>query len=186
MKENFNPNIIDTLVRMSHTIKEDNDYIDNESYKAFEEVCEKENENINIYTESFHGYHKSIKSRIIRKSINYILGDLKGIEQKHIDDVLEMEHEDKLSKKINLPRGIVVYRNKSYISITNKEIIHEDIEYCYNVPTNGYIKIKELNMVVESKILNIDKIKNMKSDKNAKLFDVDKVEGGIVIRNRKP
>jgi tRNA(Ile)-lysidine synthase len=41
-------------------------------------------------------------------------------------------------------------------------------------------------MVVESKILNIDKIKNMKSDKNAKLFDVDKVEGGIVIRNRKP
>lgn len=186
MKENFNPNITDALVRMSHTIKEDNDYIDIQCSKAFEEVCERENENINIYVESFHMYHKSIKSRIIRKSINYILGDLKGIEQKHIDDVLEMEYEDKLNKKINLPRGIIVYRNKSYISITNKEIVHEDVEYCYNIPTNGYIKIKELNMVVESKILNIDKIKNMKSDKNAKLFDVDKVEGGIVIRNRKP
>ena len=186
MKENFNPNIIDALVRMSNTIKEDSNYIDTQSDKAFEDMCEKENDNINIYIKSFSSYHNSIKSRIIRRSIDYILGDLKGIEQKHIDDVLEMEHEDKLNKKINLPRGIIAYRNKSCISITNKEIVHEDIEYCYNVPTNGYIKIKELNLVVESKILNIDKIKNMKSDKNARLFDAGKVEGGIVIRNRMP
>ena len=45
---------------------------------------------------------------------------------------------------LNLPRGIFVYRKKDSILLANREIVIEDVEYCYNVPSNGLKKINEI------------------------------------------
>ena len=44
--------------------------------------------------------------------------------------------------------------------LTNKEIVNEEIEFCYNIPSNGFIKIKELNMIVETTTMSIDRYKS--------------------------
>ncbi|MGL5756744.1 MAG: tRNA lysidine(34) synthetase TilS, partial [Paraclostridium sp.] len=84
-----------------------------------------------------------------------------------------------------LPRGLFVYRNKNNILLTNKEITYEEIEFCYKVPKEGVIKIKELGVFVETKVISIDRFNSMKVDKASKGFDLDKFKGGIFVRNRK-
>lgn len=186
MKDNFNPNIIESLVRMSSTLKDDGNFIEEQAIDKYKELAQKDKENIKFNVYNLSKVHISIKNRILRKAISEILGDTNFIEQKHLEDVIGMLSEDKIDKQINLPRGIIVYRTKNDIIVTNKAIVNEEIEFNYNIPNNGFIKIKELNVLVESKIISIDRFRSMKIDKFSKAFDIDKIEGGIVVRSRMP
>ena len=185
MKDNFNSNIIESISRMGNSLRSDNDYIENEALIKFKEVSNINDDSVEINLSSYINLHNSIKVRILRNSIKHILGDTNFIDQRHIDDIIDLEDESKIDKVINLPRGIFVYRKKNSIILTNKEIVIEEIEFCYNIPSNGFIKIKEIGTIIETQVLNINKYKRSKSDKSSKWFDFNKIKGGIVVRNRR-
>lgn len=185
MQENFNTNVIESICRMGNNLKLDNDYIEEEGNKKFKEVSKlNNNASVEIILDKYIDLHKAIKSRIIRNSIKYILGDTNFVDQKHIEDVFDLENEDKINKKLVLPRGLFVYRNNDNILFTNEEITYEDFEFNYNVPKDGVIKIKETGVFIETKTMSIERFKSMKADKSSKGFDLDKFKGGIVVRNR--
>ncbi|MEG1409242.1 MAG: tRNA lysidine(34) synthetase TilS [Terrisporobacter sp.] len=186
MQENFNNNVVESICRMGNNLKLDSEYIEQEGINKFNEVAKlNNNEEVEISLDKYIDLHKAIKSRIIRNSIKYILGDTNFVDQKHIEDIIELEEDTKINKKIVLPRGLFVYRNKNNILLTNKEITYEEIEFCYKVPKEGVIKIKELGVFVETKVISIDRFNSMKVDKASKGFDLDKFKGGIFVRNRK-
>ncbi|OPJ54817.1 tRNA lysidine(34) synthetase TilS [Alkalithermobacter paradoxus] len=186
MEENFNPNLKESVCRMANLLRDDSDFIDNEANKAFDNLCEKESERtIKINTQTFSHIHNAIKNRIIRKCISFVIGDLKGIEQKHIEDVMALIHTEKNDLKINLPKGLILYKKNSSIIFTDEEIKSESINYTYKIPKSGYIKIKELNTLVETKILNKEDINLCSDDKYTKYFDLDKISGELEIRNRR-
>ena len=185
MKDNFNSNIIESIARMGNSLRSDNDYIENESLIKFKEVSNINDDSVEINLSSYINLHNSIKVRILRNSIKHILGDTNFIDQRHIDDIIDLEDESKIDKVINLPRGIFVYRKKNSIILTNKEIVIEEIEFCYNIPSNGFIKIKEIDTIIETQVVSINKYKTSKSDKSCKWFDFNKIKGGIVVRNRR-
>lgn len=185
MQENFNNNVVESICRMGNNLKLDSDYIEQEGINKFKEVSNvQDNEKIEIVLDKYINLHKAIKTRIIRNSIKYILGDTNFVDQKHIEDILELEDDNKINKKLVLPRGLFVYRNNENILFTNKEITYEEIEYSYKLPKDGVIKIKELGVFVETKTMSIERFKSMKVDKSSKTFDLDKFKGGIIVRNR--
>ncbi|WP_373600077.1 tRNA lysidine(34) synthetase TilS [Paraclostridium bifermentans] len=185
MQENFNNNVVESICRMGNNLKLDSDYIEQEGINKFKEVSNvQDNEKVEIVLDKYINLHKAIKTRIIRNSIKYILGDTNFVDQKHIEDILELEDDNKINKKLVLPRGLFVYRNNESILFTNKEITYEEIEYSYRLPKDGVIKIKELGVFVETKTMSIERFKSMKVDKSSKAFDLDKFKGGIIVRNR--
>ncbi|MCC0646455.1 MULTISPECIES: tRNA lysidine(34) synthetase TilS [unclassified Clostridioides] len=186
MKDNFNSNVIESIVRMSNSLKSDNDYIEKEAEAKFREVSNiKEKSFVDINLEAFICLHDAIKVRVLRNSIKHILGDTNFVDQKHIEDIMSLESDSKVNKMITLPRNIFVYRKKDSIILTNEEIVSEEIEFYYNIPSNGFIKIKELKQIIETQVMSIDRYKSMKLDNSSKGFDFNKVKGGIVIRSRR-
>lgn len=185
MKDNFNPNVIESIVRMTNSLKSDSDYIDLEAEKSFKEVSTLKENSVEISLPKYSNLHNAIKVRVLRSAIKHIIGDTNFVDQKHIEDIIELECESKLNKMLNLPRGIFAYRRKNIIILTTKEIVSEEIDFCYNIPSNGFIKIKELNLVLETQKMSIDRYKSIKLDKTSKGFDFDKIKGGIVVRSRK-
>ena len=185
MKDNFNSNIIESIVRMGNSLRSDNDYIESEALIKFNEVSKINSDSVELNLKPYVNIHNSMKVRILRNAIKHILGDTNFIDQRHIDDIIELEDESKIDKVINLPRGIYVYRKKNSIILTNKEIVIEEIEFCYNIPSNGFIKVKEIGTIIETQVVSIDKYKRSKSDKSCKWFDFNKIKGGIVVRNRR-
>ena len=185
MKDNFNSNIIESIVRMGNSLRSDNEYIESEALIKFKEVSNIKSDSVEINLKPYINLHNSMKVRILRNSIKHILGDTNFIDQRHIDDIIELEDESKIDKVINLPRGIYVYRKKNSIILTNKEIVIEEIEFCYNIPSNGFIKVKEIGTIIETQVVSINKYKRSKSDKSCNWFDFNKIKGGIVVRNRR-
>ena len=185
MQEKFNTNVIESICRMGNNLKLDNDYIEQEGNKYFNEISKlNENESVEINLNKYLNLHKAIKSRIIRNSIKYILGDTNFIDQKHIEDIFDLEEDNKINKKLILPRGLFVYRNENNILFTNKEITYEELEYKHNVPKDGVIKIKETGVFIETHTMSIERFKGMKSDKSSIGLDLDKLKGGLIVRNR--
>ena len=184
LSENFNSNIVNSIVRMSSSLDLDNSYMEEESIKIFNQVANISQDRIDINIQSYKGLHSAIKLRVLRLSIKKILGDTKSIDKKHIYDILELEDDSKINKMLNLPRSIFVYRTSTEIVITNKEILIDEIKFCYNVPKEGFINIREIDSSITTQIVSIEKFKGMKKDNDSIAFDLEKIKGKLTISSR--
>ena len=91
IEKEFNPNIIETLNRLSEVVLDEENYIENVLLDTFKEllISEKEDE-IVLDLKKFNEQEKVIKSRIILYTITRLFGSSKEILKEHIDDVIKL------------------------------------------------------------------------------------------------
>ena len=91
VKQEFNPNIIETLDRLSDLVKEEELYITKQVEKIYMEICICESKSkIILNLKQFNYQDKVIKSKILLYTITKIFGDSKGIEKIHIEDLIKL------------------------------------------------------------------------------------------------
>lgn len=132
----INPNIVESLSRTSKIIKDQNNYIKNETEKIFDKICliyntvknEKNGDNKEKYTDSvskieieigkFNEQDKAIKENLIIKIIEKITKSTKNIEKVNIDDIIKLAQN-------NIGNKYMKVNKKIKVSIKNKKIIFE-------------------------------------------------------------
>ena len=113
IKDEFNPNIIDTLDRLSCLVCEQEDYMEEQVKKVFDSIVLKQDENkevdkdknknqnkdenecedgkeIILDLKQFNKQEKVIKSRLVIYTITRLLGSSQGIEKIHIEDIIKL------------------------------------------------------------------------------------------------
>ena len=130
IKEEFNPNIVKTINRLSSIIKEDINFIENEVKKIYKDICieEKNLFKSDVYNEEnestiildlkkFNMLDISIQKRLILYSIEKIFGSTKGIEKIHIDDIIKLCNNNIGNKYLtpNKRTKIVIKNKKIYV-----------------------------------------------------------------------
>jgi len=91
IQQEFNPNIIQTMDRLSDLVKEENEYIEKMVEKEYKKLILEENEKEFVMDlKGFNVQEKVIKSRILIYTISRLLGTSKGIEKIHIEDVIKL------------------------------------------------------------------------------------------------
>ena len=91
VKKEFNPNIIETLDRLSELVKEEDIYIKKQVEKEYKEILLSENDNeIILDLKAFNLKEKVIKSRIILYTIKRLLKTSNGVAKIHIDDIIKL------------------------------------------------------------------------------------------------
>ena len=91
IKKEFNPNIIQTMDRLSELVKEEDEYLEKLVEQKYQEMLlEEKTKEIVIDLKKFNKEEKVIKSRILLYTIARLLGSTKGIEKIHIEDVIKM------------------------------------------------------------------------------------------------
>ena len=117
IKEEFNPNIISTLNRLSDLVKEEDEYIEKIVMEEYEKIIVNENENdIILDLKQFNKLEKVIKSRLLIYTISKTIGSAKGIEKIHIEDVIKL-CENNIGNKYLTPNKnikILVKNHKIY------------------------------------------------------------------------
>ena len=91
IKEEFNPNIIQTMDRLSDLVKEEDEYLEKvveEKYKEY--VQHEEKKQIVMDLKGFNKQEKVIKSRLLLYTISRLFGTTKGIEKVHIEDIIKL------------------------------------------------------------------------------------------------
>ncbi len=119
IKQEFNPNIIKTLDRLSELVKEEDTYVEKQVEKAYQEIfIEGNNKEIILNLKKFNNYEKVIKSRIVLYTITRLFGSSKGIEKIHIDDILKL-CKNNIGNKFLTPNKnlkVLVKNHKIYFS----------------------------------------------------------------------
>lgn len=91
IQREFNPNLIDTMDRLSSLVKEEEEYFEKivkENYKTL--VIEETEQEIQLELKGFNQLEKVIKARILLYTITRLFGSSKGIEKVHIEDIIQL------------------------------------------------------------------------------------------------
>ncbi|WP_427339292.1 tRNA lysidine(34) synthetase TilS [Caloranaerobacter sp. DY30410] len=186
IKENFNKNFIDTIYRTSRLMAIDSDFLKKYALEKYEQMIHKETKNkIIINTEKFSKQHDSIKSRILRIAIEKLLGHIKGIEEKHIYDAINLVFNNNTGKRINLPKNIQISIGYGYFTVEKIDLKDEITNYEYIINIEKSTKIDELKCEIITEVLDVNEV-DIKNNRFIKYFDYDKIYGNLYIRNRRP
>ncbi len=91
IQKEFNPNIIETIDRLSCISKEENKYFENITKKTYKEILVKETKNeIVLDLKKFNTLETVIKNRIVLYTINRLFGSSSGIEKIHLQDIIKL------------------------------------------------------------------------------------------------
>lgn len=187
IEENYSSNIKEILSRMANTLREDSDYIDNIARELYGNLGQKhEGYAIKFDLESIENVPAPIQKRIIKEAYADLLGSAEGLEAIHLDDATKLIQNEKSETKINLPKGIIAEKKGYNFYVTQKAIEVKTINFEYKIPMNGSIEIPELGIIIETKIMSKDRCKLLPTRINAKAFDLDAMEGDLIVRNRQP
>ena len=91
IKKEINPNIINTLNRLSETVRDEENYILSKTQESFNSIVIYQNDKeIALNLKLFINLEKVIKRRIILYTINKLLGNCLGIQKINIEDIVKM------------------------------------------------------------------------------------------------
>ena len=121
IKKEFNPNIIDTIDRLSKLVDKENNYLDKVTEETYKKILIKEEKKeIILNLKRFNEEDEVIKSRIVLYTIKKLFGHTNGIEKIHIDDIIKI-CQNNIGNKYLTPNKhikILVNKGKMYFFVT--------------------------------------------------------------------
>ena len=170
MKENFNKDIIDTLNRMALILSKDNEYIEEQSKKCYEEYCKYTNDKLIIEQDLFIKEKEAIVTRVIKRAFKEISNSHQNFEMKHIYDVIDLYNRG-TGKSINLTNSIIAENTYGDIIL---EVI--DKEKGIEFSNNPLIKLFDYDKIEERIVIRTrkdgDKMKPLGIKGTKKLKDI--------------
>ena len=121
LEKEFNENIVDSLDRLSELVSDEEDYLKEETEKAFKKcILKEDNKEVIFDLKRFNSNHKVIKQRLVLSTIEKLLGNNNNIEKINIDDIIKLCDNNVGNKqlmpnkriKVSVKDGkIVLYKN---------------------------------------------------------------------------
>lgn len=116
IQREFNPNIVETINRLSEIIGEENDYIDKITTETYNRiVLERNKEQIVLKLKEFNEQEEVIKNRLILLVVKLLNGSAQGIEKIHIKDIIKLCNN-------NIGNKFLTPNKKLKILVKNKKI----------------------------------------------------------------
>ncbi len=91
IKKEFNPNIIQTLSRLSQVATDESNYIDLQTQKIYNKLLiERTDKQITLKLKEFNQQENVIQKRLVLKTIKELNGSTDRIEKIHIEDIIKL------------------------------------------------------------------------------------------------
>lgn len=182
IEENFNPEIIDSLWRLSRTAMQDFIFFEEFIEQKYKLIMKKiTKDSIILNSRLFLQENDSVKLKILRRGLNDLEGSLQGFGENHFTSLLRLFNAMETGKFINLPNGIIGRVSyEDLILERNIDGIKSDFNYLLEIGDN-FIEELGINLKVEYKKMEGEEYHY----KNIKYIDADKVEGNLYLRNRR-
>ena len=91
IKKEFNPNIIQTLSRLSEVATDESNYIDLQTQRIYNKLLiEKTDKQIILKLKEFNQQEKLIQKRLVLETIKELNGSTDRIEKIHIEDIIKL------------------------------------------------------------------------------------------------
>lgn len=127
IKKEFNPNIVETLNRLSTVISEEDKYFNEQTTKIFEKIkIQEEKGKITLDLKGFNDQNIVIKKRLLLYTISKTVGDVQNIEKVNLDDVIKLCQKN-IGNKYLMPNKrikILVNRGQIFLEAVEKSEVN--------------------------------------------------------------
>ncbi len=207
LKEEYNPNIVETLREVSEIIKDEDEFLESYCSTILSDIIQsKGNEAIEIDTLKLKNFHIAIRRRILRVALKMLKGDLLKISAIHIEGILNSINKGFSGKSLNLPDVIqAIYEyGKLRFKIQDSRFKVNKIEFDVplKIPGEAVLSKPKYKFATEiispeefhrdssvAPLLQNDDLKRCHSERSEEskftaFFDMDKIKGALRVRNR--
>jgi tRNA(Ile)-lysidine synthase len=101
----YNPQVTKALLRTAHIAGDDIAFIDDESARLWGEIVQEHEDTIILDKKRFLELPSALKRHLLRTAIERLLGNLKDIEARHIEEIMNAVTKP-AGKRISLPGGL--------------------------------------------------------------------------------
>jgi tRNA(Ile)-lysidine synthase len=186
--QRYNPQVAEALLRMASIANDDLAFIDKEVAQLWCEVAQKQGNTVVLDKKSFVDLPSALKRHLLRTSIEELLGNLKDIEARHIEAIMDALDKP-AGKRISLPEGLTFtieydrYVLGSDSAALSPFPVLED-ESALNIPGKTSIP----GWDIEASIVDSSRVRDEGADVNSftACFDFDKVGDELAVRRRQP
>lgn len=122
IKEEFNPNIINTMDRLSLVIEEEDKYLEKVTIDTFNKLKIKEEKGYLVLNlKEFNNQENVIKKRLILYSVMRTIGNVQNIEKVNIDDIIKLCEKNIGNKYLMPNKNIKILVSKNQIFFEAKK-----------------------------------------------------------------
>lgn len=119
IKKEFNPNIVNTVSRLSDIVQDEEKYFNKIVEKEYKKlVIEETNEYIKLNRKEFNDLDLIIRKKLVFYVINKLIGSTMGIEKIHVEDIIKLCSNNIGNKYLTPKKNIKV-------SLKNKQLYFE-------------------------------------------------------------
>jgi len=104
--QSYNPQVADALLRTARIASDDLTYLDGEVARLWEEVALKQEGSVTLDKNKFVEIPSALRRHLLRAAIERLLGNLKDIEMRHIEEIMNVLSKP-AGRRISLPGGLI-------------------------------------------------------------------------------
>jgi tRNA(Ile)-lysidine synthase len=104
--QSYNPGVAEALLRTARIASDDLTFLDKQVGQLWGEVAQEKENTIILDKERFLRLPSALKRHLLRASIEKLLGNLKDIEARHIEEIIDALAKP-AGKRLNLPGGLI-------------------------------------------------------------------------------
>jgi tRNA(Ile)-lysidine synthase len=192
LSRSYNPGIKEIILRFSDAVRQDCDYLEKSSKKAFENLSEawakKNKTEVGISIRRLKKYPLAVQRRIMRLAIKKVKGDLQRINFQNLKDLNSLIQGRNRNLFLHLAGGIRARRDYDKLIFYSSSRQKKIKKFKYRLKTPGITIIPETGLKLKTISMPGRKglIKKKTKNNNIKLFDYDKLKFPLLARNRFP
>ncbi|MFC2016939.1 tRNA lysidine(34) synthetase TilS [Chloroflexota bacterium] len=180
---NYNPQVAEALLRTAHIAGDDFAFLAEEGARLWGEIAQRQENSIILDKERFLGLPSALKRHLLRMSIEKLLGNLKDIETRHIEEIMDALTKP-AGKCVSLPGGL------NFSIEYNRYLLGPDPAALSPFPSlraEFSLKLPGETLLpgwrIEATIINREQMTEKDADFTA-YFDLDKTGDKLVVRPR--
>ncbi len=181
----YNPQFKGSLLKTIEIVREDQSHLSELTDGVFDLLAETGDGIVRIEMQAVEAQPLSLKRRLIRKCIKWAKDDLRGIEFKHIEAILDALQIVPVRFELELPGGIVVFAEYESLVFARKQLFEGPPLKPVKLIVPGITPIGLLGIEIEAQYQTAGDI-IFAGDGDVAHLDADRIPAELKIRTRKP
>jgi tRNA(Ile)-lysidine synthase len=182
--QSYNPAIFDSLLRLARLAGDDLAFLDRETSGAWQAMVGREGNTFIFAKKQFRALAPALQRQLLRRAIEGLLGTLKDIETRHIEEILEALQKP-AGRQIALPEGLTftIEYDRYLMGFNPQEVVpFPELEGEYDIAVPGETEIPGWR--IEAKVVPANSFAVLPDSFTAG-FDREKAGAVIKVRARR-
>ncbi len=185
LEENYNPSVLDSLVKTAQILKEDYQYLEGEGEEKYKELVHfQKKDQVSFSIPQLEKQHPAIKARILRRAGEELMGKGELLTYQQVQNLLALLDKKQTGKKVHLPmdlEALISYEKLIFQRGGKKEAE----PFKESLVVNDTTYVHPLKASFELKVFSREDVEKVSRDKFVKYFDYDAFQEPIFVRNRR-